>query len=199
MRCGSLKPSDDVLSGGFRLPILLQPTAGRTRAGCQGVSRCALGAGNWGVGRVGRPLPTHPLETSSEHFRNIGSRPSFAHALHTRPGRLFEGSARVCGAPAFRRGSSGSARQCAAWCGGIHCSRARRAVGVCARALAARALLRRACALVGRWGGLGATGAAANGALGSLCGPVRRQVWLVPWGLGKTHQTGLHRSSYNAG
>ena len=73
-----------------------------------------------------------------------------ARALPTGCGRLFEGAARVCGAPALRRGSSGSTRLCAAWGGaGTHSG------GVCARALAARALLRRACGLVMTSAGLG--------------------------------------------
>ncbi len=43
-----------------------------------------------------------------------------------------------------------------------------RAVGVCARALAAHALLRRACALVMRSAGLVATGAGVMASLGEL-------------------------------
>jgi hypothetical protein len=46
----------------------------------------------------------------------------------------------------------------------------RRAVGVCARALAARALLRRACALVMRSAGLGAAGAGLEAPLEGFAG-----------------------------
>jgi hypothetical protein len=71
---------------------------------------------------------------------------------------------RVCWAPAPRRSFSGSAQLCARLgrgvCG-VNITIAREVVGVCARALAARAPLRRCCALVGRgaWGvGRGAWG-----------------------------------------
>ena len=92
--------------------------------------------------------------------------PTLAGALRVdsrRSARLVKGAARVwvCLWLGGRRGSFGlgAASDGAGW--GMR-TLLRRAVGWCALALAARLVLRRACALVGRWAGLGAAGARAQ-------------------------------------
>ena len=75
-----------------------------------------------------------------------------ARTLPTCSGRLFKGAARVCGAPAPRRGSSGSARLCAAWVG--LCTALENGCRVCTVSGGARAAAQglRACDEVGRAG-----------------------------------------------
>ena len=121
-------------------------------------------------GRAPRGSESEPGATSATLTRGL----ALAYLSHARSLQAAGGSSKV------RRASVGLLRFGAAPRARRGCARRgagdtlRRAVGVCARALAARALLRRACALVGGSDGGGRGWRGARCALGSLCGAVRR-------------------------